>query len=123
MKHIILTNNKTIVDDENQIVLVPGEFRDVLVEARNYIHLGHRLKVSPLPASIRMFYSPVRSVVISKEPSEIDSDSVIMIENAIEMYDKSLGERNIDYSNLNDYEIIDRQLLQSALTELRTAEL
>lgn len=123
MKDIVVTNNKTIEKQDVEIVTVDGEFRDVLVKARDMIHAGHKLLVSPLPASIRMFYSPVRSVVVSHSSGEMDLDSVSMIENAINLYDKSMGTRNVDYVNQSDYEVLDYELLQSALAELRAAEL
>lgn len=123
MKNIIVTNNKIVEEHNCELITISGEFRDVLVKARDMIHAGHRLLVSPLPASIRMFYSPVRSIVLSEKNEEIDVNSANMIENAIAMYDKSMGERNIDYKNLKDYEILDRELLQSAFNELRDADL
>ncbi len=123
MKDIVVTNNKTIEKHDVEIITVDGEFRDVLVRARDLIHAGHKLLVSPLPASIRMFYSPVRSVVISQKTGEMDLESVSMIENAINLYDKSMGVRNVDYANQKDYEVLDKELLQSALAELRAAEL
>lgn len=123
MKNITVTNNKTIKEHDGQLITISGEFRDVLIKVRDLVHAGHRLLVSPLPASIRMFYSPLRSIVLSEKSDSMDVNSANMIENAIAMYDKSMGERNIDYKNLKDYEILDRELLQSAFNELRGADL
>ncbi|MDO5755460.1 MAG: GrdX family protein [Tissierellia bacterium] len=116
--HQIITNNPLAKDVEKEIILVDGSFREVLTTVRDLIHKGHRLLTHPLPASSRMFLSPVRSVVISKETKDLDEFSATMISESIELYDKHLGNRYIDEEHRKDYEQIDLDLLHSALDEL-----
>lgn len=118
MKYIILTNNKHVYNEMKHSELVKGSFRDVLVKAKKYVEEGHKLLVSPMPASIRMAYSPVRSLVIGSEVEEDNLYSLDLIENSIKKYDLLLGKRNVDYRNMSDYEFVDKELLNSALKEL-----
>ena len=63
---MILTNNLKL-REHPATVWVDGDQSDVLITARNLIHKGHRLLTSPLAASGRMHFSPVRSIVLTDE--------------------------------------------------------
>lgn len=117
MDFTIVTNNTIVKDNYENIIFVEGDFFDVLLEVRNYIHLGHELISYPLGASIRMMYSPIRSILISKELKDIDENSIEVIENSIEKYKLTMGERNVDERNRRDYEVIDYELIKSAICE------
>lgn len=114
-KYLIVTNNHLVNAEDNELVLVDGDFKDVLNKVRDYVHTGYGLLTHPLPASIRMFHSPVRSILISHEE---DINSIEFIESSIEKYDQILGKREPDYNNLADYEKIDLELLESSFEEL-----
>lgn len=111
---IIVSNNETVLEKYPNSIKVEGKYLDVLLKARDLIHQGYGLISHPLPASIRMYYSPVRSIIINKNFSE---DSVLTIENSIENYKKTMGIRKPDEKNLADYEKIDHTLLEAAVEE------
>lgn len=116
---MILTNNKKI-GEKNDLVFVDGHQMEVLMEARNYLHKGHMLISSPLAASGRMHFSPVRSLILSDEKYEaLHSDGIGILENAILNLSKFLLKHGVDEKNRDDYEVIDKELLEEALKEIK----
>lgn len=107
--YLIISNNKSLPSSD-QLCFVEGGFRDVLVKVRDLVHLGYRPVTHPLPASIRLFLSPVRSVVVEQR-SHVDA--VSWIEESIDKYDAILGQRQADLDHLTDYEFIDRQFIEA----------
>ncbi len=115
--YIIITNNKHIMNNYENTINVNGDFRDVLVKTRDYIHRNYTLETSPLPASIRMLFSPIRTIIISDNNSKKD-ESISIIENSIEKYDVTMGNRKPDYNNEEDYILLDVNLAENAMKEL-----
>lgn len=103
------------MEEYSQTEWVEGDFYDVLIEARDYIHIGYRPITHPLPASGRMFLSPIRTLIITKEEQE---HSIEIIEDAIEKYLRTLGKRLPDERNREDYAKIDLELFRWAVEEL-----
>ena len=71
-----------------------------------------------MPASIRMVFSSIRSIVIDDEKT-FDEDSILIIEEAIDKYNLTMKNRNIDFKNVKDYEVVDLMLVESALEEYK----
>ncbi len=117
MTYTIVTNNSLIKSDIHEVIVCDGLFEDVLRKVRELVHIGYKLEVAPLPASHRMILSPVRTILLSKGEN-IDQESMFMIEKELEKYLLTMGERKPDLKNLKDYEIVDEDLLNSALGEL-----
>lgn len=122
----IVTNNPSVKDKYENIIFVDGGFRDVLFKVRDLVHTGAEIINHPLGASIRMFFSPYRSIIIReksdimKEKSEGKKEYYIKtIENSIENYNKQMENRNPDVVNSEDYSLIDENLLESALGEFK----
>ncbi len=115
---MILTNNSKLREHSDAVVWVNGDQGDVLVTARDLIHKGHKLLTSPLAASGRMHFSPVRSIVLSDNPEKQDAASVLAIENGINQYKTTISKHAVDHRNLAGYEIIDYELLTQALNEI-----
>ena len=118
-KYIVITNNNILKNEENTIY-IDGDFIDVLKAVRDYMHKGYLTISHPLPASIRMMLSPVRSVIMqdSYTDQELYNKTLEMVENSIISYKNTMGLRNPDYKNIEDYEIIDKNLLYSSFDEL-----
>ena len=117
MSYQIITNNPKVENLEGKINFVEGSFEDVLIEARNLVYLGYGLISHPLSASLRMFFSPYRSIVLTDEISDVDDIYMETIENSIENYRKHMKERNPDLENKEDYALIDKELLKSSIKE------
>ena len=109
---VIVTNNSYVINEYDNTINIDGEYLDVLYKVRDLTHLGYSLVTHPLAASIRMFYSPVRSVVMKKGFSE---RSIEIIENSIEKYISTMGVRKPDYRNGEDYCTLDAVLLKEGI--------
>lgn len=114
---LLVTNNDRVCNLCEEYDFIDGDFRDVLLAVRDLVHnRGHKIITHPLPASSRMFLSPVRSVLLEKGAT--CSKSVEVIENSIALYDQALINRKQDYTHCEDYQILDLNLMQNALLEL-----
>ena len=65
-----------------------------------------------------MVFSSIRSIVIDDEKS-FDENSILIIEEAIDKYNLTMKNRNIDFKNVKDYEVVDLMLVESALEEYK----
>lgn len=116
MKHYIVTNNPEVKKLYDNIIFVDGSHEDVLLQVRESIYQGKRLVSHPLGASIRMFFSPYRSIVL-EEQKIADSLSLSTIESSLVAYQKQMMDRTPDVANAQDYANVDLELLRSVLTE------
>ena len=114
---IIVSNNELIRDEYDNVQFVEGDFKDVLYAVRDLVHIGYRPITHPLPASIRMMLSPVRSILVA---DQTHPDALRVMEMSMDSYHRTLGQREPDYANRDDYEVIDRQLLQASIEEYKT---
>lgn len=120
---IILTNNPDVQNmlTDRSVCFVEGSYRDVLVRARDMVHQGHRLLTHPLMGSLKPNETPYRSVGLSEEKGSLDFDSLQLIENAIETFDKFAAVTRPDRGSntpermLADFRLIDASLLKTAL--------
>lgn len=118
---MILTNN-ILLRDHPETRWVKGDQMAVLRKARDLIHLGHDLLTSPLAASGRMHFSPVRSILLTDTPGTNAEESLFAIENSLIMLETALATHTVDYKNQADYEFIDNELLTQALSEIDELE-
>lgn len=122
---LIITNNFKVKDhyaENHKVMFVEGGYRDVLVAGRDLIHKGHLLQTHPLMGSLKPNETPYRSVVVSDEPLDCtDGNSVMMIEDAILVFDKFAkilrGDRGDQSTEKikEDFREIDLSLIRSAL--------
>lgn len=115
----IVTNNPTVKSNYKEVIFVEGSFEDVLFKVRDLVHTGFELINHPLGASIRMFFSPYRSIIIGKKSEKANETHIETIENSIANYKKHMKVRNPDIVNSEDYALIDNELLKSALEEYK----
>lgn len=114
----IVSNNSLVKEKFDCVEFVDGSYIDVLIATRDLIHRGCSLVSHPLPASIRMVFSSIRSIVI-EESNNFDENSILIIEEAIDKYNLTMKNRKVDFKNVKDYEIVDLMLVESALEEYR----
>lgn len=116
----VVTNNPLFFESEFRTFRtkkVDGSFEDVLLLVRDMVHQGYELISHPLGASIRMMYSPYRSILVGEKKDTLNSFYTEVIENSIETYRKNTERRKIDQKNEKDYAFIDQQLLLEAVKE------
>ena len=117
MEPLIISNNPLVKSKYPGALFVCGGFGEVLCKVRDLIHLGHKLISHPLGSSIRMIYSPYRSVVVSSVADSFCEEHCKIIESSIEGYRAAMGGRRSDYPNHKDYQFMDLELLESSLKE------
>lgn len=117
MEYQIVTNNLKVKDTYSDVIFVAGGFEEVLIKVRDLVHCGHELINHPLGASIRMLYSPFRSIIIGSKKEKAENMQIEIIENSIDNYRKHMEVRESDIENSEDYALIDSELLKSALEE------
>jgi hypothetical protein len=114
---VIVTNNPQVGKDLGKVELVDGSFEDVLIKVRDLVHQGHQLISHPIGASMRMLFSPYRSVLVGAERTQIKEVYSLTIESGIDTFRRSTANRNVDYVNADDYARIDLELLKEAIKE------
>mgnify|MGYP000964654637 FL=1 len=118
MREMIITNNPSVVEKyPDKVLFIDGSVENVLVKARDMVHKGHDLISHPLPASLRILFSPYRSVIIGRNNGDINPLQVEIVENSILKYKKHMDVREVDKENNEDYQTIDLILLESALKD------
>jgi hypothetical protein len=121
MKYKILTNNPSVAAKHENVMYIDGTVEDVLVKTRNLVQIGESLVTHPLPASIRMMYTPYRSIVLGQTTGgSSDFLQLEIAEESITKYRRIIEYRNVDIKNNKDYENLDLWLLESALHEINT---
>lgn len=114
---MIVTNNNLVPAPD---IFVEGDYYSVLVRARDLVYEGHELLIHPLFASIRMLRSPIKTLILSdtKKSMQENEHSVLIIGDAIVKYKNITQNRTADFEHIEDYKVIDLQLLEHAQKEL-----
>ena len=116
----IITNNQIVFDKYQNITsLQDCSVEDIFILARDEIHLGAKLINHPLCGSIKPNESPYKSLVLSGERGSLDTDSLLLIESAFATLRKlPKRERKLSERVQNDFQVIDLDLLDSAIAAL-----
>lgn len=117
MKSLIITNNPAVEEKYEKAIFINGSVEETLVKVRDLVHQGYELISHPLAASLRMMYSPYRSVVLGIQQEKVDPLHVEIIEDSIIKYKNHTDHRKKDEPNSDDYQKVDLILLESALAE------
>ena len=128
MKTLIITNNPKVnieFSNKEQIDFRPDAGQeDILRAARDLIHLGARLVMHPMMGRIKPHETPYKSVFmeVPDEPCELDTESLIIIEDSISETEKYLNNtfmKKYDDSLLPGLQYIDLLLLKTGMEEYR----
>ncbi len=118
----MVTNNKLASEKFNnkcEVQFISGNVNEVFKVARDYIHKGHELLTHPLMSSVKPNETPYRTVVISKyHENKVNMESLNYIEESIqslEKFQKSSGIPEWNDNILNDFRLIDYDLIYNAL--------
>ena len=101
-----------------------ADYQQVLHQARNRIHAGALLLTHPLAGSVKPGESPYRSVAVDDREGALDMRSLEVIEGAIDRFNTlmaSARQRLYDEQTLQDFQLIDYQLLKSGLASIDPA--
>ncbi|MDD2586489.1 MAG: GrdX family protein [Syntrophomonadaceae bacterium] len=117
MRNIIISNNPLVAEKYENVFFVDGSVEETLVKVRDLVYEGHELVSHPLAASLRVLFSPYRSVIVANQCEQLNFDHAEIIEGSICKYKKHMDVRKADEANSDDYKTVDLLLLQSALND------
>lgn len=117
MNYLIVTNNPAVTASKANMVFVEGSAAETLIKVRDLVHEGYELISHPLAASLRMLFSPFRSVILGKKLARVDDVSAVIIEDSISKYQRHMKFRKPDSAHDEDYKMMDLILLEAALDE------
>jgi len=125
MKKLLITNNKLVDEkfkDKMEIVFLDGSnYLDILDYVRDMIHKGHKLLTHPLSGSIKPNETPYKSIMISKETYELDTEGLVIIEESILTAKKFMDNKPTpDWTErvLDDFRVIDLSLMENVIEKL-----
>ena len=124
-KNIIVTNNPYVRDKfENEFNLVYIDdnktYMEVLTTIRDMVHKGYKLLTHPLSGSVKPNETPYKSVML-EEGSKLDSDSLMVIEGAIQTMKKFQNNEvtpNWPESVHDDFRVVDLSLMENTVYRL-----
>lgn len=120
----MITNNHAACDRFHKTLLVSfveKGYIDVLYYARDEIHKGSKLITHPLMGSVKPNETPYRSIILENHNGDLDFGSLKIIEDSIEKYKSFVKDRGLPDWNekqLEDFSVIDQDLIESALDSL-----
>ena len=125
MNEIILTNNSKVNDKykskfEIELIEKSG-YLNILYEARNMIYQGYRLLTHPMSSSLKPNQTKFRSIILQKNQNNLDTESILMIERAIESAEKFLKFKKTpdwDEKILDDFRTVDMSMIEGVLNRI-----
>lgn len=125
MEIILITNNFNVYEKyrNNMDITYDDNFSylEILQYTRDKVHLGHELLTHPLSGSIKPNETPYKSILISKKKSNLDFDSLNIIEESIKTTEKFLNNKitpNWTEKVLEDFRVIDLSLMENVIDSL-----
>ena len=122
---LLITNNIRVYDKFNKTVevvyLEDYKYLDILYYVRDKIHEGHELLTHPLSGSIKPNETPYKSIIISKNKGQLDSQGLIIVENSILTAKEFMNNKstpNWTESVLDDFRVIDLSLMENVIEKL-----
>lgn len=118
MRKKIITNNPLVQNKYlDDVLYIEGTVEQTLIKVRDMVYEGYELVSHPLPASLRMLFSPYRSILIGKRQKRVDFMQAEIAEESINKYNTHMNSRQMDEVNSEGYQMVDLILLESALKD------
>ena len=120
---LIVTNNSKVFikyKENHNIEFIDSEsMYNVLIKTRDLLHSGYKLLTHPMSGSLKSNQTPYKSILLIKN-NEANLDDILMIENAIDNYNKFLKNRaltNWTEAIKNDFKTVDLSLISSCFNK------
>lgn len=129
MDFIIITNNPRVRDAYGMKYFVIYEdcsFDEVLYMTRDKLHKGHKLLTHPLSGSVKPDETHYKSIMISAERGQLDNESIMIMEDAINVATNKKFDRYRERQKLlnerilADFQMIDYFLITGAIESAMT---
>lgn len=124
---LIVTNNSKVFikyKENYNIEFMDSEtMYDVLMKTRDLLHLGYKLLTHPMSGSLKSNQTPYKSILLIKKNNNFENTDfydILMIENAIENYNKFIKNRHLtNYTEniKNDFKTVDLSLIESCFNK------
>lgn len=118
-KFKVITNNPLVLQklkDLENIYYLELDYKDILLEVRKMVYDGYELLSHPLSGSVKPGETPYKSILVSDKKEILDIQSIKLIENSLLTFDKFVDKtKKLNNEVLSDFQIVDMELLQSAL--------
>lgn len=125
MDGILITNNIKVFNQYRDYMDITYRedfsYLDILKYTRDKVHQGHELLTHPLSGSIKPNETPYKSIIISKKNTNLDQNSLNIIEESIQTANKFLNLKttpNWSEKVLEDFRVIDLSLIGNVLDRL-----
>ena len=129
--YILFTNNpvikKEIINGSFELVFINGTSLDVLIEARDSVHIGTKLLTHPLYGNLRPYQQPYRTILAvkcaGKESAPCDFESLSLIESALGVYqsciDRLIRPEDLPELLRDGYAFVDLELMRESFSRFR----
>lgn len=125
MSKIVITNNPYVNEkykDKMEVVYKEKlNYIEILEFLRDKIHEGHQLLTHPLSGSVKPNETPYKTIMISKEKSELDQQGILIVEESIATAKKFQDNKATpDWTErvLDDFRVIDLSLIENVIDKL-----
>lgn len=120
---LIVTNNPIVKSEvtDKKILYKDITYIEILKECRNLVHIGYELLSHPLYGSVKPNETPYRSIIM-KKGKNLDTNSVMLIEEAISTASKFQNNKNTPNwtkTIIDDFRIIDFDILSNTLQRIQ----
>ncbi len=125
MDYLVLSNNSLCAEYYQNLLNVEYHpdysYHEILIRARDLVHLGMVLITHPMAGSLKPNQTPFRSIVLGWKTTEDKKpcQDILLMENSIEACEKFLRSRtlpNWPELMLKDFQTLDLSFLQGALS-------
>ena len=114
-----LISNNPRIRTLPRCIYVEGSILDVLVAARDKVHVGYKILSHPLSGNISPSMRIFMTIILAQSPCEghfTDIESLNVIESTLEFCkDQSLSSIKLDQKVLEDMQYLDEQLIMPVL--------
>ena len=116
-KFEIITNNPAVEGIYPEFAkLYETDVLGIFTIVRDMVHRGLKVLSHPLCGSIKPWETPYKSILVSSSHGNLDFESLKYIENAIDaMKNRGFGSRAYSAEVLEDFSLIDLDIINSAL--------
>lgn len=120
----IVTNNDRVAEkykDDCEII-VKDTYYDVLLAVRDLVYDKHVLLTHPQASSLKPNQTPYRSVIVYPKDDDNNTDSILMIEKCIEVYNEwqeiSPSPEHYEDKVANDFKTIDLSVIDNVIPRI-----
>lgn len=120
---LIITNNPMIQENvtDREVIMLDTDYIGTLKECRDLVHKGYELLSHPLYGSVKPNETPYRTVIIKKGKS-LDTNSLNLIEEAIETAEKFKNNKLTPMWTekvLDDFRVIDFDIMRNTIQRIQ----